>query len=87
MLLAFSHTSGVYMAAKDSVSFSLQVPLSWWRRLQRVSQHCHTSPGDFVRESLEAEVVRRELQLEREEPSKGDWLRIVIDPFSTERWH
>ena len=42
------------MSAKDSVSFSLQLPLFWWRRLQRVSERCHTSPRDFVREILEA---------------------------------
>ena len=75
------------MSAKDSVSFSLQLPLFWWRRLQRVSERCHTSPYGFVREILEAEVVRRELQHEQEEPLQADWLKMVIDPHPPERLH
>jgi len=75
------------MPAKDSVSFSLQLPLFWWRRLQRVSERCHTSPHDFVREILEAEVVRRELHHERENPLETDWLKMVIDPLPPERLH
>jgi hypothetical protein len=75
------------MPAKDSVSFSLQLPLFWWRRLQRVSERCHTSPGDFIRETLEAEVVRRELQHEREESTEVDWLKVVIDPLLSEQLH
>ena len=75
------------MPVKDSVSFSLQLPLFWWRRLQRVSERCHTSPCDFVREILEAEIVRRELHHEREEPLKADWMKVVIDPLPPERLH
>jgi hypothetical protein len=73
------------MPAEDSVSFSLQVPLFWWRRLQRVSEHCLTTPRDFVREMLEAEVVRRELLHELEEPVEADWLNT--DPLPTVRLH
>lgn len=75
------------MPAKDSVSFSLQVPLCWWRRLQRVSEHCLTTPSDFVREMLEAEVVRRELLHELEEPVEADWLKMDTDPLPTGRLH
>ena len=75
------------MPAKDSVSFSLQLPLLWWRRLQRVSERCHTSPRDFVRQILEAEVVRRELREDREEALEEDWLRLVTDPLPSERLH
>jgi hypothetical protein len=75
------------MPAKDSVSFSLQVPLFWWRRLQRVSEHCLTTPHDFVREMLEAEVVRRELLHELEEPVEADWLKMDTDPLPTGRLH
>jgi hypothetical protein len=75
------------MPAKDSVSFSLQLPLFWWRRLQRVSERCHTSPRDFVREILEAEVVRRELRQERKEAIEEDWLRMVTDSLPPERLH
>jgi hypothetical protein len=75
------------MPAKDSVSLSLQVPLLWWRRLQRAAERCHTSPGDFVRETLEAEVVRRELQHEVEEPMAPDWLKMAIDSLPPVRLH
>ena len=75
------------MPIKNSVSFSLQLPLFWWRRLQRVSERCHTSPRDFIREILEAEVVRRELQEEREEAMEEDWLHMVTDPLPNERLH
>lgn len=75
------------MPTKDSVSFSLQLPLFWWRRLQRVSERCHTSPRDFVREILEAEVVRRELQDEPGISSEDDWLKMITDPLPSERLH
>jgi hypothetical protein len=75
------------MPAKDSVSFSLQLPLFWWRRLQRVSERCHTSPHDFVREILEAEVVRRELRDEPGAAFEDDWLTTVTDPIPPERLH
>ncbi len=68
------------MAAKNSVSVSLQVPVFWWRRLQRVSEHCLTTPHDFVREILEAEVVRRELLHELAEPVTAEWVNMEIDP-------
>lgn len=63
--------------AKDSVSFSLQLPLCWWRRLRRVSEHCLTTPQDFVREVLEAEVVRRELLHDLNELVETAPLKIV----------
>ena len=75
------------MSAKDSVSFSLQLPLFWWRRLQRVSDRCHTSPRDFVREVLEAEVVRRELREDRKETPEEDWLRLITAPVPPEGLH
>ncbi len=75
------------MSAKDSVSFSLQLPLFWWRRLQRVSERCHTSPREFVREMLEAEVVRRELREDREKTMEEDWLQMVTAPLPIERLH
>lgn len=75
------------MSAKGSVSFSLKLPLFWWRRLQRVSERCHTSPRDFVREILEAEVVRRELRDEQGVAFEEDWLKTITDLLPTERLH
>lgn len=75
------------MSANGTVSFSLQLPLFWWRRLQRVSERCHTSPREFVREVLEAEVVRRELRDEPGVAFEEDWLRTVTDPLPSERLH
>ncbi len=75
------------MAAKDSVSVSLQVPLFWWHRLQRVSEHCLTTPHDFVREILEAEVVRRELLHDLAEPVPAEWVNMEIEPLPPARLH
>lgn len=37
----------------------------WWRRLRRVADACHTSPSHFVRQVVEAEIIRRELLMEQ----------------------
>ena len=75
------------MATKNSVSVSLQVPVFWWRRLQRVSEHCLTTPQDFMREMFEAEVVRRELLHDLAEPVASEWLNLEIDAFPSARLH
>jgi hypothetical protein len=75
------------MATKNSVSVSLQVPVYWWRRLQRVSEHCLTTPQDFMREMLEAEVVRRELLHDLADPVPAEWLNLDIDPLPPMRLH
>lgn len=49
------------MSRDGSMTFSCLLPLRWWRRLQRVAATCHTAPRDFVRQIVEAEIVRREL--------------------------
>ena len=69
------------MSADNTVNLSLQLPLSWWRRLQRVSESCYASPDIFVREVLEAEVVRREMLLEQRGELAADWIRIVTNPL------
>ena len=64
------------MPSDDAINLSLLLPPQWWRRLQRVAEICYVSPGDFVREAVEAEIVRRELLLEQEgeiEPLWRDW--------------
>lgn len=73
--------------AKDSVPFSLQLPLFWWRRLRRVSEHCLTTPHDFVREVLEAEVVRRELLHDLNAPVETAPLNIAPDSLPPSQLH
>lgn len=47
--------------------------LHWRRRLQRVAAACFTSPNDFVREAIEAEIVKRELLLEQRGVLEPQW--------------
>jgi len=49
----------------------------WWSRLQRVAAVCHASPNDFVREAIEAEIVKRELLLEQEGVLEPQWLALL----------
>jgi hypothetical protein len=72
------------MSRDDSIVLPLQFPQSWWRRLQQVAQACATSPREFIREMLEAEVVRRELLLGREPPATPDWISVVNAPSTLE---
>jgi len=72
------------MATDNLVSLPLFLPLSWWRRLQRIARHCATSPGEFAREVLEAEIVRRELLIEPGENPPLDWLGESNAPTSTQ---
>lgn len=67
------------MLIENSIHLSLALPPRWWRRLQRVSRTCYASPGDFVREAVEAEIVRRELLLGDEENYQPDWSIIAVD--------
>lgn len=72
------------MSANDSTPLSLLIPLSWWRRLQQVSQACAMSPGEFVREIIEAEIVRRELLMEHESDPTLSWLGDVNAPSTAQ---
>ena len=53
------------MPQDESIYLSLQLPFFWWRRLQRVAETCSAAPKEFAREIIEAEIVRRELLLEK----------------------
>jgi hypothetical protein len=72
------------MAMNDLVSLPLLLPSSWWQRLQRTARNCATSPSEFVREVLEAEIVRRELLTEPGDNPSFDWLGESNVPRSTQ---
>jgi len=74
----------VPMAVHDSVSLPFLLPLSWWRRLQQVSQACAVSPNEFIKEVIEAEIVRRELLMEHENNPALSWLGEVNAPSTAE---
>jgi hypothetical protein len=65
------------MPSDDAINLPLSLPLHWWRRLQRVAETCYASPREFVREIVEAEIVRRELLLEQEGEFAPYWLTLV----------
>jgi predicted transcriptional regulator len=72
------------MAMTDPVSLPLLLPDSWWRRLQQVAEACATSPSEFVREVVEAEIVRRELLMEQPEDPSVNWLGEANAPSTTQ---
>jgi hypothetical protein len=65
------------MSQDDSIYLSLRLPFFWWRRLQRVADTCSAPPNEFAREIIEAEIVRRELLLEKQGQIEDDWLTLV----------
>jgi len=72
------------MATNDSISLPVLIPLSWWRRLQQVSQACAASPSEFIKEVIEAEIVRRELLMEHDKNSAPSWLGEINAPSTAE---
>lgn len=72
------------MAIHDPVPLALLLSQTWWRRLQEVAQACSTSPGEFVREVLEAEIVRRELLMEHDAEPTVSWLGDSNAPSTTQ---
>lgn len=56
----------------------------WWSRLQRVATACYASPKEFVREAIEAEIVKRELLLENQGKLESRWVALLnTTPAST----
>jgi hypothetical protein len=72
------------MSMNGPISLPLSLPLSWWRRLQQVAQACSTSPSEFVREVLEAEIVRRELLMDSGEEAAVSWLGEINAPSTSQ---
>jgi len=65
------------MPRDDAMTLSVLLSPQWWSRLQRVAETCYASPRDFVREVVEAEIVRRELLLEQKGEFDPSWLTLV----------
>jgi predicted transcriptional regulator len=65
------------MPSDDAINLSLLLPPHWWHRLQRIAETCYASPREFVREAVEAEIVRRELLLERRGEFETQWLELI----------
>lgn len=73
------------MSHDESIYLSLRLSFFWWRRLQRVAETCSTPPSEFAREIIEAEIVRRELLLEKQGHLESDWLTLVTAAVPTTR--
>ncbi|MGE0825331.1 MAG: hypothetical protein AB7G75_37120 [Candidatus Binatia bacterium] len=65
------------MQQDNVIHLSLRLPDAWWQRLRRVAGTCYASPTEFAREVLEAEIVRRELLLEKQGGVTPDWLALL----------
>jgi hypothetical protein len=61
------------MRDQEVVHLPILLSAEWWRRLQRVAETCYASPREFVREVVEAEIVRRELLMEEEKRADPSW--------------
>jgi metal-responsive CopG/Arc/MetJ family transcriptional regulator len=71
------------MTDHDKINLSLFLPQNWWCRLQRIAQTCYASPSEFVREIIEAEIVRRELLLEESGELNSRWCELLNTPTSS----
>jgi predicted transcriptional regulator len=71
------------MPSDDTINLFLSLPPHWWNRLQRIAETCYASPREFVREAIEAEIVRRELLLERQGELESQWLKLIADQNSS----
>jgi hypothetical protein len=57
----------------------------WRNRLRRVAAACYTSPNEFIREAIEAEIVRREILLEQQGALDPQWRALFVATLSTTR--
>ena len=71
------------MPSDDTINLFLPLPPHWWNRLQRVAETCCASPRTFIREAVEAEIVRRELLLERQGELENQWLELIANQDSS----
>ena len=66
------------MPSDDTINLSFSLAPHWWNRLQRIADTCYASPREFIREVVEAEIVRRELLLEQRGELENQWLELVF---------
>ena len=71
------------MPSDDTINFSFSLAPHWWPRLQRIAETCYASPREFIREVVEAEIVRRELLLERQGELERQWLDLVVAQYNS----
>jgi hypothetical protein len=64
------------MRDQEVIHLPILLSAEWWRRLQHVAETCYASPRDFVREVVEAEIVRRELLMEEEKHADPYWSTV-----------
>ncbi|MBI3247476.1 MAG: hypothetical protein HYZ50_13320 [Deltaproteobacteria bacterium] len=72
------------MPIDSPMPFPLLLPAPWWNRLKQVASACSTSPSEFVREVLEAEIVRRELLMEPTDGLDLSWFGEANVPGSAQ---
>jgi len=73
------------MSLNNTLIPALLLSPQWWSRLQRVAAICHSSPNDFAREAIEAEIVKRELLLEQQGELEPQWLALLAAAPSNAR--
>lgn len=73
------------MPIDDTIQLSVRLPSPWWHRLQLVAGRCYASPSDFIREVVEAEIVRRELLQEQQGSCNPEWLTLVTQQIHSSR--
>ena len=65
------------MPSDNTIDLSFFLAPEWWQRLQRVAEACDSSPQEFVREAIEAEIVKREILLEQPGGLEAYWSALV----------
>jgi predicted transcriptional regulator len=66
------------MPSDNTIDFSFLLAPEWRQRLERVAEVCNSSPREFVREAIEAEIVKREILLEQQGDLDAYWSALAI---------
>lgn len=82
--LSEAQTSEGETMSRDHLSVPTDVHLlSWWERLERIAQICDIAPHEFIQEAVQAEIVKRELRLGKQERSPHNWQAFPDIPYTT----
>jgi hypothetical protein len=73
------------MSAEQAKPPLLLLSPHWRNRLQRVAAACFISPNDFAREAIEAEIVKREILLERQGGVDPQWYTLFTTSLANNR--